>query len=101
MAPVSFHERYIKLDGVKGNIIRRNYSHPDRGMPERVMDDSDECLEEYGKRRQVGHFTGFYFLRQPSVTGATELPIPTKNSPGRFYNTSNTSVWILGHCCRC
>lgn len=38
------------------------------------MDDSGERLEEYAKRREVGHFTGLYFLvsrlppREPSVT---------------------------------
>lgn len=43
-------------------------------MLEGVMDDSGERLEEYAKRREVGHFTGLYFLvsrllpREPSVT---------------------------------
>lgn len=55
----------------KGNIIRGNYCHSqahreergrERETLERVMDDWSKRLGEYVKRREVGHFTGLYFL---------------------------------------
>lgn len=58
-------------------------------MLEGVMDDSGERLEEYAKRREVGHFTGLYFLvshllpRQPSVT--IKILSLEKNYTGSFY----------------
>lgn len=53
------------------------------------MDDSGERLEEYAKRREVGHFTGLYFLvsrllpREPSVT--IKILSLEKNDIGSFY----------------
>ena len=61
---VSFQKRYIKLDGVEVNIIRWNYGHSNG---EECLGRSDgwrpgERLEEYAKRREVGHFTRRLYL---------------------------------------